>query len=134
MQIFDLSVAKSNKLLLVEGEAFCPLLVGLASITLLVLWMAGFGRFVIGEQSITPSSGPGLDALCCSRRSTITSFSPIAFTLRLRLTFCQQIQIHVMVMVAVIYTSTVLSFTKSLSCSHIIRAVVDIVVTSIIET
>ena len=58
MQIFDLSVAKTNKLLLVEGEAFCPLLVGLASITLLVLWMAGFGRFVIGEQSITPSSGP----------------------------------------------------------------------------
>ena len=58
MQIIDLSHAKTNRLLFVEGEAFCPLLVGLASITLLVLWMAGFGIFVIGEQSITPSSGP----------------------------------------------------------------------------
>ena len=84
------------------------------------------------SSEITPSSGPGLDALCCSCRSTITI--TITFTLIFGLTFCQQIQIHVMVMVAVIYTSTVLSFTKSLSCSHIIRAVVGIVVTSIIET
>ena len=80
----------------------------------------------------TPSSGPCLDALCCSSRS-ITSFSPITFTLRLGLNFCQQIQIHV-TMAAVIFTSTVLSFTNSLFSSHIIRAVVGIVVTSIIAT
>ena len=51
---FSISFRSCNKLvklLLVEGEALCPLLVALASITLLVFWMAGFGRFVIGEQS-----------------------------------------------------------------------------------